>query len=95
MWHCHSLGKWDSCFFFVFFVFFHFIQQRAWLLRLSPSLGLFMGFCLPHKSASGTVWCHVAFRALSRTRTFLHCDLTVHKAGKSRVSWDLLSGSSS
>lgn len=90
-WHCHSLGTWESFFsFFFFFSPFLFIRLRGWLLRLSPCLGLFTGFCLPHKSASGTVWCQVAFGALSRTRTFLYCDLTIHEAGKSRVSWGVL-----
>ena len=74
-------GKWGW-----FGFSFLFIQQRAWLLPLLPCLGLFMGVCLPHKSAGGIVWhCDGASRHLSRTRTFLHSSVTVYEAGRNRA----------
>ena len=79
MWHCHTLGKWDLFFFF-------FIQQRAWLLHLSPCLGLFMGICPPQVCRGHSVLSCCDFQTfLPRTTTFLYPNLTVYKTERCRA----------
>lgn len=64
------------------FIFFLFIQQRAWLLHLLPCLGLFMGLCPPQVCQWHCVLSCCDFQTSPpKTRTFLDPNLTIDKAG--------------